>query len=222
MVGFVKMVKAAPFKPSILHNASVAELVPGDLNVTLPDQNFSDSDNGWWSTPFGWEGYSSNFGEVFTQPVWHWHLQLIPGQLADIRNASNSPPFSLLDPDSWYLVPNIPVPSSAYQSGFPGNAPGDWPAQRMQWTGRAESGEVHIVVPEDTTVALFAQWTQGIYVPAYQGLDGSGFLSLENNPLNGDFREIYVLGPSFGQLVGYTQPNIRGSARTNAVYGWQS
>jgi hypothetical protein len=223
LVGFVKIIKACPYKPSILHNSQYTEAVPLDAAFIAPGRPGPDSDNGWWSTPMGWEAYFQVPPiNSFFPPRWEWRLQLIPGQLSEIRTAQNMPAFSFLDPNSWALIPNLTVPLSTYQSGFPGSGPpGDWGAQRMQWFGM-ESGEVHVVIPEDTTVALFATWTQGLYSPGYQATDGAGFSGLANNPLNNDAREIYVLGPSFGQLIGYEQPNIRDAARRNAVYGWQS
>jgi len=215
LVGFVKMIKACPFKPSILHNASSTELVPAISQATLfTNGNFSDSDNGWWSTPFGWEGYTTNVelgGEP--PPSWEWRIQLVQGRLETIRNSANVPPFSFFDPNSWLLAPNVPVPASTYQSGFPGNPPDNWRPQRMQWYGW-ESGEVHIVVPEDTTVCLFARWSQLPHNVTYQSTTGAGTVDLE--------REVFILGPSFGQLVGYTQPRLRKAAGVNAVHGWAS
>jgi hypothetical protein len=212
MVGFVKQIKAAPFKPSILHNAEYTELVPSAVQALLLDGTNPDSDNGWWSTPFGWEGYAERLGGGLV-PRWTWHIQLIPGRIDAIRTGLNAPPFSFFDPNSWFLVPQIPVPASAYQSGLPGNAPGDWGPQRLQFTNW-EAGEVHIIVPTDTTVALFAMWEQEAYNPFYQATNGAGTVDLA--------KDILVLGPSFGQLVGYTQPLNRAAARRNAVYGWAS
>jgi hypothetical protein len=213
MVGFVKMITAAPFKPSILHNSQYTELVPSALDATtFSDGNSPDSDNGWWSTPFGWEGYASRFPLEPPPPEWRWNIQLIPGRIDEIRSGLNIPPFSFADPLSWYLVPNIPVPSVAYQMGLPGNAPSGWGSQRMQWTDWL--GEVHLIVPSDTTVALFAQWTQEPYNPYYQATDGAGTVDLG--------RDVLVLGPSFGRMSGFTQAADRESARRNAVYGWAS
>jgi hypothetical protein len=161
----------------------------------------------------GWEGYADFETAGGIPPRWQWHIMLMPGTIASVRNAGNVPPFSLGDPSSWLLAPNVPVPASAYQGGFPGSPPPDWGPQRLQWFGM-ESGEVHIVVPEDTTVLLFARWTQQAYNPFYQATDGAGIVDLD--------RDIFILGPSFGQLVGYTQPRLRRAAGHNAVFGWQS
>lgn len=208
--GFVKLIKAAPYKPSILHNAEYTELVPGGVAPLASAQgNNPDSDNGWWSTPMGWEGYQEEFEG--TMPLWVWHLRLISGTVAQFRKTR--PAFSFLDPESWQLIPNLPVPASTYGSGLPGDPPVDWPLQRMQWFGK-ESGEVHIPIPEDTTVALFAEWRQTEYIPFYQATNGAGIVDLG--------RDLFVLGPSFGQLVGYTQASVREAASHNAVYGWGS
>jgi hypothetical protein len=155
-VGFVKAVKCCPFKPSILHNAEYTELVPSIAQASLADGNFSDSDNGFWTTPFGWEGYADD-GEQAA--AWTWQIQFVSGRLETIRNAANIPPFSFFDPTSWLLAPNVPVPASAYESGIPGFSPPGWGPQRMQWFGE-ESGQVHLVVPSNTTVCLFARWAQ--------------------------------------------------------------
>lgn len=206
--GFVKMLTACPYKPSILHNSQYTELVPGAVVDT--NGNNPDSDNGWWGTPMGWEGYVP--GE-FPAPIWRWHIRILAGDIAKIKAVGNLPPFSLVDPASWFLVPNIPVPASAYDGGLPGMSPSGWGPQRMQVTNW-EAGEVHILIPEDSTVALFATWEQSPYDPFYQATDGAGIVDLG--------RDVYVLGPSFGRLVGYTQPLNRASTAHNAVYGWQS
>lgn len=210
-VGFVKLIKACPYKPSLLHNSAYAELVPAGEDPDIdPASTRPDSDAGFWTTPFGWEAYQPTDG---TAPFWQWYLRFFPGTLENIRNPRNAAPFAFTDPQSWAYIPSIPVPSFAYQTGLPGYSPSGWGAQRMQWFGK-EAGEVHIPVPEDCTVALFARWAQSPYSPESFGLNGSG---ISDYPA-----QVYPLGPSFGQLVGYTQPLARQAASRNAKFGWAS
>ncbi len=210
MVGFVKTIKACPYKPSILRGAVNNQLVPniGAMNIT---QNNPDGDDGFWRTPMGWEGYEAVDGSV---PSWRWHLRLVSGDIAAIREGLNIPAFNFGDPLSWYLVPNIPVPASGYPSGIPGSTVGaQWGPQRIQRFG-AEDGEVHVPVLGGNTVCLFAEWSQGAYQPIFQSTTGAGLLSLP--------QLVLALGPSFGQLGGYTQPQNSKAGRDNAVDGWDS
>ena len=132
--GYVKQIRAAPFKPSVLANAVNVELVPGVGALAGLQAMHSDSAAGFWTTPFGWEGYNAELdGEI---PQWVWHLRFIPGDIARVREGLNIPPFSFVNPLSWYLVPNIPVPASGYPNGIPGSTPGSqWGPQRMQRLG---------------------------------------------------------------------------------------
>lgn len=210
--GFVKQIKACPFKPSVLHSSVNNQLVPGVSGLSLSGNN-PDSDDGFWRTPFGWEGYLSPFPEEIG-PTWRWQLRFISGDIARVREGLNIPPFSFADPLSWFLVPNLPVPASGYPEGIPGSSPGDgWGPQRIQRFGM-EDGEVHIPVPSNTTVALFAEWTQEFYQPIFQATDGAGLTVLP--------QQVFALSPSFGQLEGYTQPNNSKITQAHALDGWQS
>lgn len=211
MTGFVKQIKAGPFKPSVLYSSVSNQLVPNVGAVAASDNN-PDGDNGYWRTPFAWEGYTSDAG---VNPFWQWHLRMVRGDIAAIREGKNIPAFSFLDPLSWFLVPNLPVPASGYPNGIPGTPPGmGWGPQRMQRFGGWEEGEVHIPIPGDTTVCLFAEWTQDIYTAVFQATDGAGTTILPNF--------ILALGPSFGQLEGYTQPDNTVAGQRSAREGWQS
>ena len=212
VTAFVKQIKACPFKPSVLHSSASNQLVPGLTAMSLGG-NHPDSDDGFWRTPFGWEGYESPEPDPVT-PTWRWQLRLVAGDIARIREGLNIPPFSFVDPRSWYLVPNIPVPALGYPEGIPGSSAGDgWGPQRIQRFGM-EDGEVHIPVSSDTTVCLFAEWTQLFYQPVFQATDGAGVTTLPQT--------VFALGPSFGQLEGYTQPNNSPAAQAAARTGWES
>lgn len=212
VTGFIKQIKACPFKPSVLRGSISNQFVPGNGAASLGGNN-PDSDDGFWRTPFGWEGYESPFPDSIA-PTWRWHLRFVSGDIARIREGLNIPAFSFADPMSWYLVPNIPVPSLGYPEGIPGSTPGDgWGPQRIQRFGM-EDGEVHIPVPSDTTVCVFAEWTQAPYVPIFQATDGAGTTTLP--------QMVFALSPSFGQLEGYTQPNNSPAAQAAARDGWQS
>lgn len=210
--GYVKQIRAAPFKPSILFNASNVQLVPGISALAGLTAMHSDSDHGYWTTPFGWEGYADGEDEP---PRWVWHLRFIQGDIARIREGNNIPAFSFLDPLSWFLVPNIPVPASGYPKGIPGSTPGaGWGPQRIQRLGSWEEGQVQVVVPGDTTVAVFAEWTQGAYVPVFESTTGAGSTIL---PFS-----VFPLGPSFGSLEGYIQAANTVAGQAAARDGWQS
>lgn len=211
--GYIKQIRAAPFKPSVLANAVNVELVPGIGALPGLSAMHSDSSAGFWTTPFGWEGYNAELdGEI---PRWLWHLRFIPGDIARIREGLNIPPFSFLDPLSWFLVPNIPVPASGYPNGLPGSTPGSqWGPQRLQRLGSWEEGQVQIVVPADTTIALFAEWSQGFYRPTYLSTTGAGPTVL---PFF-----VFALGPSFGSLEGYIQVANSVAGQVAAREGWNS
>lgn len=214
--GFVKSIKVAPFKPSVFHSTDFAE-VPGNASTASPIDFVGDGDRGYWQTPFGWECYFPDGGEgqPGTPATWRWHLRFIPGDLEQVRSGSNIPPFSFADPNSWFLVPNIPVPRRAYPFGIPGSIPGfPWPAQRFQRVGNWEEGEVHVTIPGDTTVCLFAEWVQPLIFPRW--------LRVETDTIQQSDFAALPLGPSFGQLIGYSQVASRPPAQLAARSGWQS
>lgn len=208
--GFLKAIRVAPFKPSFLGMAQ------GDMVETvLPTDVFSptaigpDSNIGVWTAPFAWECYSESDEGGMVPTLWHWHLRFISGRLRDVRRFRNIPPFSFFDPLSWYLIPDLPVPRAAYPFGIPGSSPGSpWGRQRVQRVGQFSQGPLQVLIPEDTTAALFVEWSQALYTQKTARPD---------NVSNVDASvQFFPLLPSFGSLVGYTSPSNRATAQQNA------
>jgi hypothetical protein len=211
-VGFLKQLRVAPFMPTQLvdpwHTSGIGNTVNSwrefDADGLGPVR--PGGQNGVWEAPFGWESYfdSLNCGEQ--PPQWTWQLRLVKGNIANDRRA-----FDLTDPATWYLVPDIAVPRApAYDGGIPGAAPsGFWGAQRMQVI-QGDELDTHVIVPEDTTLCLFTQWTQ----QEFQPLSNDGETVTEYGPA------VFPLLPSFGQLHGYMQSAQAESAILNAKYGW--
>lgn len=227
-VAFVKEIRVAPFIPPELsdpwNTQGAAPDPPTDFVVNL--WRFWTSDpaltvraagtHGVWTTPFGWESYF--FGEDLP-PSWTWHLRLLPGNWQEVaRRVTGGAPFSPAVPASWYLQPNVavPVPGGPYASaGMPGQAPsGFWPNQRMQIL-QSDKLTTHVLVPEDTSLLLFARWTQAEFSPESFHAAGEG----SNQGFYGE--NVYPLLPSFGQLHGYVQAADREASRENARHGWQ-
>jgi hypothetical protein len=213
--GFVKEIRIAPFMPPELADpwTTVGGVPPGPTwrtwNAVTDFEPRAAGTNGVWTTPFGWESYFDSGDVQAVPPHWTWQLRLIPGDIALQRRA-----FSLTDPTTWFLQPNVPVPQDVYAGGIPGNAPGQvWGAQRMQ-VSQGDKLNTHVLVPEDTTICLFAQWTQQLFTPRAVIPEGEGFTTAAAGP------PIYPLLPSFGQLHGYVQAVDREAARENARYGW--
>lgn len=215
-VGFLKDIKIAPFLPYLFAIDGGAWVRP-EGGIYNGNQVIPGPVHGVWQTPFGWEGYRYSG----LAPSWRWHLRMLSGRVEDIRNANNVPPFSLADPLSWYLVPNIAVPHQAYPLGFPGTSPGQpWASQRMQRVGNWEEGEVHVPIPGDTTACLFAEW-RGIPPPVnVQAIDAGG--EVPDVVTVEVLSNAFILNPSFGQLIGYTLPDTRTNGQEAARFGWQS
>lgn len=217
-VGFVKQLRVAPFMPTQLvdpwETSGVGNAVTTwrDFDASAGGPVRPGGRNGVWETPFGWESYFDSGACGEQPPQWTWQLRLVQGDIVKDRKA-----FSLTDPDTWYLAPDIAVPASAYAGGIPGAAPGGiWPGQRMQVI-QGDELETHVVVPENTSVCLFTQWTQLPFQP--RSNDG------ESSTIYGP--TVYPLLPSFGQLHGYMQgvretqyPKSQTSAQRNARHGW--
>lgn len=219
-VGWLKQLRVAPFCPSVLAQPWVTSgVVGGAASWVSHDATLGGgldrpaAQNGVWSTPFGWEGYYDQADVAAVPPAWRWTLTLVQGDVGVQRN--DFPPFSVGDPASWYLVPNIPVIGSiAYPQGFPGSSPGKVvPSQRMQVL-QSDELTAHVMVPEDTSLCLWARWTQGLYTP--RGEDENGTI------VYGD--SVYPLLPSFGSMLGYMQAlsSIQQPAASvqNARHGW--
>lgn len=217
-VGFVKEIRIAPFMPPVLADPWETSGITNAIttwrsyNIVLDNEPRAAGTHGVWATPFGWESYFDSADIAAFPPQWVWHLRGIRG---DIRNRVQYglPDFSIADAASWFLVPNVPVPISAYASGIPGNQLGKtWGPQRMQVL-QGDKLSTHVLVPEDTTVALFAQWKQGIIRPVGVIPSGEGQVATQYGP------DVYPLLPSFGQLHGYMQTTEE-AAYDNAHFGW--
>lgn len=217
--GFVKQVRVAPFIPPVLVDPWETSGASGTPDASTSWKGFDDTPatpvrpggrNGVWETPFGWESYFDVAGCAEQPPQWTWELRMAQGNIVKDRPAA----FSLLDPATWALVPDIAVPLSAYPSGIPGDAPsGFWGPQRMQVI-QGDELTTHVVVPENHTICLFTRWTQNRFQPqAYVQTEGSVLLE----PI-GD--SVYPLLPSFGQLHGYMQAANRKASVDNALHGW--
>lgn len=218
--GFLKQLRVAPFKPAILNPKFLTWdgvttyrafwtgfNISGDNEPIRPD--------GVWETPFGWESYFNGQTEFPFPPApkWTWSLRLIAGDIKELRRSRNNfPTPNITDLNSWYLIPDIAVPNEVYGSGFPGTSPGfDLEAQRMQVV-QGDQLSLNVPIPEDSTLALFAQWTQKPYSPVLEyGQDSREFYYGEDT--------MYVILPSFGQLLGYMQ-TLGESAAENLLYGW--
>lgn len=213
-IGFLKQLRVAPFMPTQLVDPWETT---GFLNEVATWRGFDASGagpvrpggrNGVWTTPFGWESYFDSLDCGEQPPQWTWQLRLVKGDIKKTR-----PTFSLLDPATWYLVPDIAVPLDAYSSGIPGAAPsGFWGPQRMQVI-QGDELDTHVIVPEDTTLCLFTQWTQEEFQPIALSVGIDTFAQPYGEP-------VFPLLPSFGQLHGYMQAATRDASYWNAVQGW--
>lgn len=267
-VGFLKEIRIAPLMPSVLADvfdtagiqgqpldpnwntgggqpAQLGELFGSYRNAAGAFNTYTRQ----WETPMGWETYRSWPGNVqpfLTAPpdpwqqqlAWQWQLTFVAGPLAAQRSANNIPPFSFLDPTSWYLVNDIPVPANVYANGFPGRPVGlNWGPQRYQ-TIPGEPLKTHVVIPENTTLCLFARWYN--QVPNGQ-VGGQTFPPLvvsftvpspnigntvANVSLFGTVGDgfpapgVPIIGPSLGSLHGYVQPIVSRGSDENAILGW--
>lgn len=217
-VGWLKQLRVAPFMPSVLANPWTSSgAAGGAASWALMGQDGPSGQNGVWTTPFGWENYFDPNVFPIVQPQWRWALTLVQGDVAKLRaNTANIPPFSLADPQSWVFLPNIPVPALAYPSGLPGAAPGKIiGAQRMQVL-QGDELTAHVQVPENTSLCLWARWTQTFYNPVAADQNGQinyypGF-------------SVFPIGPSFGQMLGYmqalTSQQQPAASVVNARHGW--
>lgn len=222
-IGFLKELRVAPFVPPSLVDPWTSSGINPPADSSPGFRTFDTADvtsipratatNAVWTTPMGWESYFDNDDPA---PRWRWHLRLIDDNIDKLRaNRTNLAPFSVGDPASWYLVPDIPVPRSAYSSGIPGRAPGPlWADQRMQVL-QGDKLSTHVMIPPNTTLALFAEWTQQLVTPFFE-------FNGDEGPSRQEYAQtIYPLLPSFGQLHGYLQAIGNAEAvNHNARYGW--
>lgn len=165
---------------------------------------------GIWETPLAWEGY---FNSDEAKPRWSWSLTIAQGDLLAQRASRGLGPFDPADPATFWAVPDVAVPQEAYQGGLIGRAVnGHCSNIRIQAPPRAEI-PVHIPIPEDSTVCLWAQWTQTPIAPLAQG--PAGPLALGTG-----LTWIVPLLPSVGQIVGYYQTSGSEAAREHGITGW--
>lgn len=249
-VGFLKELRIGPYKPSVLADTIDVGIIEGPF-TTLTSGPFtgdvvpsnimwqtglgaalSDVSNTQdiiyskvWQTPFGWEAYLDPDSPFQATPMahWTWQLTIVQGSIDALRRSKNIPVFNFVDPTSWYLADNFPVPMgptfNAYPAGIPGNPVGvQFQPQRMQSPPDSPL-HLNLFVPSDSTLCLFARWEQK---PTTLRLIGT------NKDLAGDVgffggvlrQNAYVLGPSFGSLLGYTQPVASQASIDNATHGW--
>ena len=185
-VGFVKGVVCAPYLGSYFRYKAANQIL--------------DEIAGVWQTPMGWEAMTD---ANVVRPAWRWFLRTLNGTLADAQKG-NDPALT------GFLVPNVPIPQAPTYGGarnlrLPGVAAGKlWSENRLQrYFGSVVDDQVHVIVPEDTTVLIFATWTQ----PSF--------------PIGQEAVKHYALGPSFGSLVGYMQRNARPQGQESARKGWR-
>lgn len=211
-VGFLKELFCCPLVPPIVGEGSVpnAWTVYQALDPSLPVR--ASERAGYYRTPLAWEAiYDPNSEGGDRVPVWSWSLVRLPGNVLAGRSR-----FDPADPSTWFLALNEAVPASVYSAGYPGDAV--WGPQRVQVTPEMMF-ETHLVIPPNTTLALFARWTQAQLTN--QRFDVT---DLEADPptvttvqVNSDF---YPLLPSVGRLHGYEQAAAVLAAEDNATYGW--
>lgn len=218
-VGWVKQLRVAPRLPAQLGQGWRG--VPLRFEVYPPGVIRAPAQVGVWETPMGWESYTDNLVTplLTDAPQWRWHLTMLQGTIENARQQVNPQnlPFDPLDPATYYLLPELAVNADAYGTGLaepsiPGSSAGaPWSGQRMQVL-QADELTTHVMIPPDHTACLFARWTQTVYQPRF--VDGET-LTVTDFGFN-----IYPLWPSFGQLLGYTQPTTTDAAQANAKFGW--
>lgn len=211
-VGFVKNLFCCPLVPPIVGEGSV----PNAWTVYQfddPSQPVRASERaGYYRTPLAWEAvYDPNSEGGDRVPVWSWMLVQLPGNVLQGR-----PRFDPSNPDTWYLALNEAVPASVYAGGFPGDTV--WAPQRVQVTPEM-AFPMHLVVAPNTTIALFARWTQAqLTNQRYEVTDLTADPpTVSTVQVAYDF---YPLLPSVGRLSGYEQAAATVAAEENATFGW--
>lgn len=219
IVGFVKQIRIGPYAPAVLTDPWLTSGVAGNQaswrhfnrDIRVGDVIVPQAGD-IWRTPFGWENVFTDNTTVL--PTWRWSLRTMQGDVLKLRNqGQNIPPFSPADPASWFLVPNVAVPATAYPAGLPGNSVGAaFNAQRMQCIPGDEL-DTHIMIPQDSTVLLFAEWQQEFGAYGSGMATGEEFIQYYNE-------EIVPILPSYGQLHGYMQSLTSDNTADNATNGW--
>ena len=199
--------------------------------------------NGLWETPFAWESYvpftASGGGDrpraPGDQPKWVWSIRFLQGGVDALRQQATNLPVS--DPTyevdgegnvtltgsagQFYLLPNVAVPTSLVYPGsvLPGTpcSPAFGPQKVQQLP--SDPLQTHIIIPENTSACLFAQWTQPALSAIY-ARDASGLITMIEMPTGDDAIPIFPLLPSFGSLHGYMQSGVAPQSLANAQNGW--
>lgn len=209
-VGFVKEIMCCPLVPPELGEVTVpnawAQYVPdGDHQAVRASERA-----GYYRTPLAWAAAFDTTDEGGAPASWSWNLVLIPNNEVG-RNGT----FDITDPSTWFLTPNVAVPAHVYPQGFPGATV--WPPQVVQISPE-QTFETHLMVPENTTVALFARWRQVQFNPTYV------VVNLAADPPTSVVKtlpvSVYPLLPSVGRLHGYTQAAATVPAIKNSTTGW--
>jgi len=206
---WVHTIHVAPYAPAELSDPWHTSGAAGFAGTAMGRHVAADLPSGYhglWETPLGWQSQYESGG---TPPSWTWHLRFLKGDIEQLRaNRTNLQPFDIADPSTWYLAP-IPVPSSVYATtGIPGAAPSGYWAPSSCQILPTDSLPVQVYIPEDTTIALFSEWTQVDVYPYAR--DINGVIRLWNN-------RVYPLGPTFGRLSGVVQRLESDAAVDNAT-----
>lgn len=213
--GWLKQIRVAPYCPPQLANPwqgwpahwqSFQQVVV----VSAAAQTIrATAQAGVYTTPMGWESYFDQASAIL--PSWQWCLKLLPGTIDKARSAFGAAgPFSFADPKTWYLTEGIAVPASAYPGGLPFSSPGQhMPPQRMQVI-QADELDLHVLIPEDNTLLLFAYWQQDTVATYSTDIGGTAAVGPRIPPLL----------PTFGQMSGYMQVSSSEPAQENATKGW--
>jgi hypothetical protein len=218
--GWVKRIMIAPCAPPVLVDPwrgwdGTANYFDPAAAAPYSQAQRAAAQAGLWETPMAWTSYFDAADGGANAPRWQWHLTTINGSLAVNRAAKGSPPFDVTDPTSWYLVPGPAVPVWTYRGALPGRGVnGDIGPQIIQQPP-SNPLPCHILVPEDSTVCLWATWTQRPYSPILAfGANGPQDVFPTPPP------PVYPLLPSVGSIAGYMQASTREASAENARFGW--
>ena len=230
-IGFLKALRVAPFRPTVFRpfpfNVQVGEQIQFcqwvGFNPAAADNDNPPRPVDYWTVPFGWESYFNSDDENAFPPSWNWSLRLIQGNTQELRlHGNNIPPVPNFDdvpppPDqiaSWFLLDNVPVPSTAYRQGIPGRALSSYFSEQRVQVIQGDELNLHVPIPENTTLCLFTKWRQKAVFPVVANSAGR-YEYAGREPF-------YPIGPSWGSLIGFNQSADQMPAQQSAVYGWRS
>lgn len=238
---FIPPVFSDPWRTTGANGATWQQFNSGDSFDTFQDRPYRPGGQaGLWETPFGWESYIAFTGDGGEKPLppaaglpsWEWSLRFLQGGVDQLRQQGTNIPIEAptyeVDGEGnvvltgtanqFYMVPGVPVPT---QVVYPGNSlPGTAPAPSFgpQKTQQLPSDplQTHILIPENTSACLFAQWRQTPITKIW-GRDGNGLITIWELP---EEQAIYPLLPSFGSLHGFMQNSLAPQTLHNAQLGW--